>query len=82
MHKARKFSTVFGTVLPNNPITMRPASWPSMVTSKKTLDVMEISASAAAQVNTAAAAAKANTMDFVCMVGWWAEVSVARRGWC
>lgn len=36
VHNARKFSTVFGTVLPYNPMTMRPASLPPIDTSKYT----------------------------------------------
>lgn len=34
--KVLKFLTVLGTVLPNSPITIRPADLPSIVMSKKT----------------------------------------------
>jgi hypothetical protein len=36
MHSARKFSTVLGTSLAYNSITIRPAEAPPMVMSKKT----------------------------------------------
>lgn len=39
VHKHLKFSAVLGTVLPNSPITTRPASSPPTVTSKKTFNV-------------------------------------------
>ena len=36
VQRARKFSTVLGTVLPYRPITILPADWPSISTSKNT----------------------------------------------
>lgn len=39
VHRARKFSTVFGTSSPKSPITMRPEGSPPISISKKTLFV-------------------------------------------
>ena len=48
VQSARKFSTVFGTVLPYSPITMRPDSLPPIEMSKYTLLVTVGPAAAAA----------------------------------
>lgn len=43
VQRALKFSTVFGTVFPNNPITILPAGAPAMETSKYTVALISSS---------------------------------------